>query len=115
MAIVRDDKEAIERIVTRLDDVLQRWSLEISPEKTEALADDRQGEAGVPNINLRGETLKNVDTFFKYLGTYLTSLPKSRTAKKKKGTNSSREGITAGKSRTQNPRMKRVVIGSQSS
>jgi len=83
MAIVCDDRVAIERIVTRLDDVLQQWSLEISPEKTEVLTIDRNGRAGKPDISLRGETLKNVDSF-KYLGTYLTSHPMARTPRPKK-------------------------------
>ena len=90
MAIVCDDKDDLERTVVRLDEVLQRWCLDVSPEKTEVLTIDRHGRVGVPEIALRGHALENVDNF-KYLGTYFTSLPLAKTAKQKKGKQQSAE------------------------
>ena len=82
MAILCDDSKDLENIVTRLDEVLMRWGLEISPEKTEVLTIDRYGRAGKPNIILRGKKVKNVDKF-KYLGSIFTTEPRARTPRKK--------------------------------
>ena len=60
MAIICESTEELEVIVTKLDYVLHQWGLEVSPEKTEVLSIDRYDRAGLPDITLRDQDLKNV-------------------------------------------------------
>ena len=83
MAIVCENSEDLEAIVTRLDEVLCQWGLEVSPEKTEVLSIDRFGRAEMPDIAIRGQKIKNVEKF-KYLGTLFTRQPQASTPRRKK-------------------------------
>ena len=72
MAIVCDSERGLVKLVERLDEVTQRWRLDISQKKTEVMTVTRAKNPPPIHITLRGETLKNV-TIFKYLGRTFTN------------------------------------------
>ena len=67
MSIVCSSAKGLERLVQRLDEITQKWLLDISQKKTKLMTVDYDGKEDLPVVNLRGETIKAVD-HFKYLG-----------------------------------------------
>ena len=74
MAILCDTARGLTRLVKALDKETQAWGLCISQEKTKILTIDRTKKAPKPKIKLRGEEIKEVETF-KYLGRNFTTKP----------------------------------------
>ena len=67
MTVLSDTPHGLELLVQRLDDITQRWLLDISQEKTKFMVIDLNGDDTWPKISLRGERIHNVE-FYKYLG-----------------------------------------------
>ena len=103
MAIVCDDADSLNETVTKLDDVLQQWGLEMSAKKTEVLTVDRHESSSKPNIVIRNQPLKNVQEF-KYLGTIFTSKPTSRPEQKEKPRQKTVPKKRRGKARAKAPK-----------
>ena len=67
MAIVCNTAEGLERLVQRLDEIMQKWLLDISQKKTKLVTVDYEGTGHLPAVTLQGEKIKTVIEF-KYLG-----------------------------------------------
>ena len=67
MSIVCNTADGLERLVRRLDEVTQKWLLDISQKKTKLMTVDHEGTGDLPAVTLRGEKIKTVNEF-KYLG-----------------------------------------------
>lgn len=67
MAIVCNTAKGLKRLVQRLDEITQKWLLDISQKKTKLMTVDYEGKDDRPVVKLRGQPIKAVK-HFKYLG-----------------------------------------------
>ena len=67
MTVLCDTPQGLEMLVQRIDDISQRWLLNISQKKTKTMTIDFNGDHRWPKITLRGKRIHNVE-FYKYLG-----------------------------------------------